>query len=388
MIVVTVVALALANSPLYDFYRFLTSTPIPISVAGHFGPLSLTGWVKDVLMVLFFLFVGLELNREIREGVLAQRDQLLLPLFAAAAGMVVPALLFLGITHSLPEYWAGWAIPSATDIAFALAILILVGRGVVPPAAKIFLLAIAIFDDLGAILIIAFFYNSALHWAPLGFAAIGIIGLIVLSRRKVASLIPYIAIGIFLWGCFHMGGVHTTIAGVLVGLTLPMRSANGEDSPVNRLSDTLHPWVGFGILPIFAFVSAGVRVVGIPLDSLINPLSVGIGAALFFGKQIGIFGATWALIKSGLVNRPAGTNWLQLYGVSVVAGVGFTVSLFIGALAFPGGNQDPIKMGVIGGSLASAAWGAVVFGLAKRHEKGSKLTQRPENTALPSNFER
>lgn len=363
MLIATALALMAANSALhlhyYDMIRF------PITLLGITEPLKL--WVKDILMVFFFLLVGLELKREFMEGCLAKRDQVVLPFFAAAAGMGLPALIYLGITGSDATLIAGWAIPSATDIAFALCVLMLAAPNI-PPAAKIFLLAIAIFDDLGAILIIAFFYSATPSAAALGFVALGVAVLYGLQRASITPLWPYLLVGVGLWFALHAAGIHTTVAGVLVGLMVPMRCGrNHNDSPVNRAIHFLHPWVGFLVLPIFAFTSAGVNFSGLTLQNLLQPLPLGIAAALFFGKQMGIFGITFLAIKTRIVSMPSGASWAQLYGVSVLAGIGFTMSLFVGALAFPEAMQNEVTLGVLFGSLLSTIWGAGILRFGGNH---------------------
>lgn len=362
MIVFAALALIAANSPLSSWYYGFTSAPVTFG----YGELSATepfkAWVKDILMVLFFLVVGLELKREMREGFLSRRDQILLPLVAAAGGMIAPALMFLGLNYNSPDSLSGWAIPSATDIAFALCILMLAGKGI-PPSIKIFLLAIAIFDDLGAILIIAAFYNTALAALPLLMALLGVAFLFVLNRRNVTALAPYILIGIYLWFCFHYSGIHTTVAGVAVGMAIPMRDRNDpHHSPLNRCMHFLHPWVSFLVLPLFAFTCAGVSLGGVTVGGLLQPLPLGVMMGLFIGKQVGIFGSTWLLVKMRIVGKPEGASWRQIYGVSVIAGIGFTMSLFISLLAFDDVQaQEMAKLGVIVGSLLSAVWGAVVL---------------------------
>ncbi|MFN7225891.1 MAG: Na+/H+ antiporter NhaA [Holosporales bacterium] len=337
-------ALFLANSPWSQEYQDSIAPVRP--------------FVKDVLMVLFFFQVGLELNRETKEGFLRYRHQIIMPLMAAVGGMVVPALVFLQITKGMPELASGWAIPAATDIAFALCILGLVGKGV-PPAAKVFLLALAIFDDLGAILVVALFYSKGVVLASLLVGA-GIIGLLaLLNARGVKAISPYIILGIALWFCLHHGGVHTTVAGVVVGLLVPMRV--DSFSPAENTLGILHPWVSYFILPVFAFVSAGVDVRGLGLDDLTHPLPLGIALALFFGKQVGIMGTAWVLVRCGLAALPEATRWRHLYGISILAGIGFTMSLFIGDLAFAGSWRESIVFGVLAGSLLSSIWGFVVL---------------------------
>lgn len=350
MLGVAALAMLLANSPLAESYSALTD---PL----HF-------WVNDVLMVLFFLLVGLELKRELREGFLTQRAQILLPLAAAIGGMAVPAFLFYLCNQSDPTHVAGWAIPSATDIAFALCVLMLAGKSL-PSSAKIFLLAIAIFDDLGAILIIALVYNTGLALVPLLLSLLTLTALYLLNTRGVTSRWMYGLLGIALWFALHEAGIHTTLAGVAVGLAIPMR--HGAHSPVQQSIHHLHPWVSFLILPVFAFTSAGVNFTGVGLHDFFGSLPSGIALGLFFGKQIGIFGISWLLVKLQLVSLPVGLNWLRVYGISVIAGIGFTMSLFISLLAFADPKlQSLAKIGIIAGSLLSALWGVVVLRLAAR----------------------
>lgn len=361
MLAATLVAMILANSEYAAWYHDFIQMQIGFSAgpASVLWPVSL--WVQDVLMVLFFLVVGMELKREMREGFLSNRQQVLLPLAAAVGGMVAPAVIFLAINRHVPEHMNGWAIPSATDIAFALCILMLVGKKV-PPALKIFLLAIAIFDDLGAILIIAFFYSDMPGVLPLLLTA-GCGGLLYwLNRAQVMIILPYILTGIALWFTLHAGGIHTTIAGVMVGMAIPLRNPKeSSDSPLNTCMHFLHPWVSFGVLPLFAFTAAGVNLEGLNLSSMLSPLVLGITAGLFVGKQIGIFGATWIVVKTKHATLPEGSGWQHIYGVSLLAGIGFTMSLFIGALAFPTELQEQVKLGVLAGSLLSAILGWAVL---------------------------
>ncbi len=362
MIVFAVLAVLAANSSYSALYKEFVSSPITFGFQDSMATHPLKDWVKDILMVFFFLIIGLELKREMCEGFLSKRDQILLPLFAAAGGMAAPALIFFALNHGNPDTVHGWAIPSATDIAFALAILTLLGKGI-PPAIKIFLLAVAIFDDLGAILVIAAFYNTGLAIMPLLLAAGGIATLAILNRTHVAVITPYILVGIFLWFCFYYSGIHTTLAGVIVGLMIPMRDKDDKHhSPLNTCMHFLHPWVSFLVLPIFAFTSAGVDLKGLSLSSFLEPLPLGIALGLFVGKQIGIFGTSWLLIKTKLVGMPDATKWRHLYAVSVIAGIGFTMSLFIGMLAFDDAHlQEMVKVGVIGGSLMCILWGGIVL---------------------------
>ena len=379
MLIFAALALLAANSPWAEIYK--TSVAIPISFG--LDELSVTEplkiWVKDILMVLFFLVIGLELKHEMREGFLREKAQIILPLLAAAGGMALPAVAFLMLTHPHPELHAGWAIPSATDIAFALCVLMLIGKGRIPPAVKVFLLAIAIFDDLGAILIIALFYSGELALQPLALAGVGVAVLAWLNIKGVSTLAPYMFIGVFLWFCLYHSGIHTTVAGVIVGMAIPMRCGeDGRRSPLNKAMHLLHPWVSFIVLPIFAFTSAGVSFKGMSFESLLEPLPFGIALGLFFGKQLGIFGMTWIAIKLKLAKLPQGADWLYVYGVAIIAGIGFTMSLFIGMLAFEDTHlQEMVKLGVISGSLLSAVWGAFIFTLAIKRNPYSRIQPNP-----------
>jgi len=351
MIFTTVLALFAANGATAEWYNGF----IHYSMGGT----SLSEWVKDVLMVFFFLLVGMELKREMLEGFLVDKKQVLLPLFAAVGGMVAPAIVYLIINRGLPAYTNGWAIPSATDIAFALCILMLAGKKI-PPSLKIFLLAIAIFDDLGAILIIAFFYSGPMQLVPFLTVAAGCAVLWALNKLRVMSLLAYLATGVGLWFALHASGIHTTIGGVLVGMAIPMRDSEEPSySPLTQAMDLLHPWVNFLILPLFAFTAAGISLAG---ELTITPLVLGIAGGLFIGKQIGIFGITFLLVKLGIAKLPDGTGWRHIYGVSLLAGIGFTMSLFIGQLAFSSAEfQEEVKLGVLLGSIVSAFFGWLIL---------------------------
>lgn len=354
-------ALLMANSGWSPLYTAMTEASLSFALNGHQAVEPIKYWINDILMVFFFLLVGMELKREAVEGFLARRDQIRLPALAALGGMVLPALLFLAVNTHHPENWRGWAIPTATDIAFAVCILQLAARSM-PPAAKIFLLAIAIFDDLGAILIIAFFYSHGLDISALALAGLGVAALYFLNQRQVSVLAPYWIVGVYLWFCLYHAGIHTTIAGVLVGLALPMRCPRRHDySPINIAMEFLHPWVGFVILPVFAFANAGLDLRGIDAASILHPLPWGIALGMFVGKPLGIFMTSWATIKLQWAERPQGAGWRHMYGISVVAGIGFTMSLFIGILAFPEAQQSEVKIGVMAGSLLSMLWGTWVL---------------------------
>lgn len=361
MIFAMIAAIVCANTAARDPVHHFLETPITVGIGQTMLTKSIEWWINDVLMVFFFLQVGLELKREMKEGFLSDIRQVLVPCIAALGGICCPAVIYALINHEAPQYIHGWAIPTATDIAFAVCVLMLVGRHV-PQAAKIFLLAIAIFDDLGAIIIIALFYNQGVSLTLLGYACIATFGLYLLNKMQISNFLPYLMLGFILWLCFLNGGIHTTIAGVVVAMSYPMHVEGMKDSPLNRLMNVLKPWVDFAILPIFAFSSAGLYLGGVTTETFKHTLTIGIIAGLFFGKQIGIFATTWALIKMKIAAFPKQVTMLDLYGVAVVAGIGFTMALFVGKLALPGeGNQQEIRLGIICSSVLSALWGAVVF---------------------------
>ncbi|HKJ62056.1 MAG TPA: Na+/H+ antiporter NhaA [Hyphomicrobiales bacterium] len=362
LVIATVLALVLANSALGGVYDAFLHTPVAI----QFGALKIAKplllWINDGLMAVFFFLVGLEIKREFKIGELSSMSKIALPGIAAIGGMAVPALVYLALNSATPETLNGWAIPAATDIAFALAVLALLGNRV-PSSLKVLLLAIAIFDDLGAILIIAFFYTDGLSQTALFLAILPIAGLIILNLRGVTSTTPYVLLGIVLWVMVLKSGVHATLAGVVTALAIPLAKTEASGNTVlEELEHALHPWVAYGILPLFAFANAGVSFAGMGLSSLTEPVMLGIAAGLFLGKQIGVFGSLWLTIKLRLAAMPPMTNWAQLYGVAAIAGIGFTMSLFIGSLAFSSGTYDAqIRLGVLLGSLASAIAGYLIL---------------------------
>ena len=365
-------ALIASNSPLSGYYGTLLTTPVEIRVGALEIAKPLLLWINDGLMAIFFFLIGLEIKREILQGELSSFDKAALPLFAAIGGMAGPALFYVAINSSSPGTMDGWAIPAATDIAFALGVLMLLGRGV-PVSLKVFLLAIAIIDDLGAITIIALFYTADLSTAALGLAAAGLAGLIALNRAGVKSILPYTLIGVFIWVCVLKSGVHATLAGVVTALAIPIFGKSKEDqSPLHRLEHGLHPWVAYGVLPIFAFANAGVALTGLALEDFMAPITLGVAVGLFAGKQLGVFGATFLAVKSGLARRPEGTNWLHIYGVACLTGIGFTMSLFIGMLAFEDRDHlDQVRIGVLTGSILSALAGIAALKVAAARERGN-----------------
>lgn len=361
MIFAMLAAIVCANTAAREPVHHFLQIPVSVGVGNIVFAKSIEWWVNDVLMVFFFLSVGLELKREMKEGFLSDIRQVFVPCVAALGGICCPAIVFAIINNTSPQYMNGWAIPTATDIAFAVCVLMLVG-GKIPQAAKIFLLAIAIFDDLGAIIIIALFYNQGVYLSLLGYACIATFALYLLNKMRVTHFFPYLALGAALWYCFLNGGIHTTIAGVVVAMAYPMHVEGEKESPLNRLIKELKPWVDFFILPVFAFASAGLYLGGVTAETFMHTLTLGIIFGLFFGKQIGIFATTWVLIKMKIASFPKSVTMLDLYGVAVVAGIGFTMALFVGKLALPGEEmQQEIRLGVICGSVISALWGAIVF---------------------------
>lgn len=362
LMLAAILALGLDNSPLAWAYDALLQTPVVVQIGALELNKPLLLWINDGLMAIFFFLVGLEIKREVIEGRLSNMRQAGLPILAAAGGMIVPALFYIALNMDDPTALKGWAIPAATDIAFALGVLALMGPGV-PPALKVFLLALAIIDDLGAIIIIALFYTSNLSVSVLGIAAMGIAVLAYMNHRNVTRVVPYLLVGLVVWVCVLKSGVHATLAGVAVALFIPLRAINGEGhSPLKEMEHGLAPWVAFGIMPIFAFANAGVSLQGLALTDLLAGIPLGIALGLFVGKQIGIMGFVWVGVKLGIARLPDGVSWLQIYGVSLLAGIGFTMSLFIGTLAF----ADPehaaaVRIGVLTGSILSAIAGALVL---------------------------
>lgn len=364
------IAMVLANSPLAPGYFAVLKV--------YLGPLSVLHWINDALMALFFLLVGLEIKREFVDGQLSTWPRRVLPGIAAAGGMVAPALIYVVLNAGTPETLRGWAIPTATDIAFALGVLALLGPRV-PVSLKIFLTALAIIDDLGAIAIIAAFYTSdlSLVWLAAGLATLA--GLAVLNRMGVERLPVYLILGAALWFFVLKSGVHATLAGVALALTIPLRTSPGRPddphSPLHVLEHALHPWVAYLIVPIFGFANAGVSLSGINVAALLAPVPLGIAAGLFLGKQIGVFLTTWIAVKLDWADCPENASWPQVYGVSLLCGIGFTMSLFIGLLAFPTSEllQSEVKIGVLMGSLLSALVGTLVLMMAK----GPKRPVRP-----------
>lgn len=346
-------------APLYD--AFLSApTGLRLGALALEKPLLL--WINDGLMAVFFLLVGLEIKREVLDGELSSPTQVALPAIAAVSGMVVPAAIYVAFNAGDATALRGWAIPAATDIAFALGVLALLGDRV-PTSLKVFLTAVAILDDIGAIAIIALFYTSDLSILSLVLAFVALVGLSALNFFGVTRIAPYVLVGFVLWVCVLKSGVHATLAGVAVALAIPLRtSKKNEVSPLQHLEHVLHPWVAFGILPLFAFANAGVPVAGLSPERLTASVPLGIAVGLFLGKQFGILAAVFAAVRLGVAKLPDGTNWRMIYGVALLCGIGFTMSLFIGTLAFEVSERaTDVRLGVIGGSLLSAAAGYLVL---------------------------
>jgi len=362
LMVVAALALVVANSPAAPLYFGVLKS----YVLG----LSVLHWINDALMAVFFLLVGLEIKREMLDGQLSSWARRALPGFAALGGMIAPALVYVGFNLGSPETLRGWAIPAATDIAFALGVLSLLGSRV-PASLKIFLTALAILDDLGAVIIIAIFYTAELSGLYLGLAAATLAALIALNRLGMMRLAPYLLLGAALWYFTLKSGVHATLAGVALALTIPLTPSpakpDSTTSPLHRLEHGLHPWVAFLIIPIFGFANAGVSFAGLGLSTLGQAVPLGIMLGLFLGKQIGVFGFGWVAIRAGLADLPARASWAQFYGIALLCGIGFTMSLFIGLLAFPASEalQDQTKIGVLAGSLLSGICGWLLLRLAK-----------------------
>jgi NhaA family Na+:H+ antiporter len=362
LLIAAIIALIVSNSSFSELY-FKTLEQYLFIGINNFGlKLSVHHWINDLLMAIFFFFVTLEIKREFIQGELSNLKKALLPIIGAVGGMVIPALVYVIINFENPETLNGWAIPSATDIAFSLGILSLLGSRV-PISLKIFLTALAIIDDLGAILIIAFFYSGDLSIIYLGLILISYLILIVLNKLGFKKFVPYLIIGTFMWFFTYKSGIHATIAGVLLATTIPHRIKEKDYSLLIKLEHGISPYVAFMIMPIFAFANAGVSLEGLSLSSLLEPVPLGILLGLFLGKQVGVMFFSFFAVKLGAAQMPDRSNWLSLYGVSVLTGIGFTMSLFVGNLAFVDNTQyiDGVKIGVLSGSLLSTVFGYLIL---------------------------
>lgn len=363
LVAATVAALLVSNSPLSGLYERVLNVPLVVALGELAVNKPLLLWINDGLMALFFFLIGLEVKREILEGQLSSRDQLVLPAAGAVGGFLVPAGIYAIFNWGNPATIDGWAIPAATDIAFALGVLMLLGSRV-PIGLKMFLTSVAIFDDIGAIVVIAIFYSQDLSLFALIAGLLGIGSLVMLNRLGVTRIAVYTTIGVVVWLCVLKSGVHATLAGFAVACTIPLRTRKTDFSPLRHLEHSLHPWVAYLILPLFAFANAGVSFAGISADALLGPVSIGIAAGLFFGKQLGVFGVVWLTVKLKLASLPKGSNWLSIYGVALLTGIGFTMSLFIGSLAFERGAFDQLaatRVGVLTGSVLSAIAGYLLL---------------------------
>jgi len=368
LIAAAVMALIINNSPLSYLYNGLLDVPVAVQVGALNIAKPLLLWINDGLMALFFLLIGLEVKREVVDGHLSKPAQVILPATAAVGGMVVPALIYWFINRDNPAAVAGWAIPTATDIAFALGVLALLGKRV-PVSLKLFLMTLAIIDDLGAIIVIALFYSGTLSSVSLLLAAACLVALVAMNRLGVVKLGPYMIVGLILWVCVLKSGVHATLAGVALALCIPLRTRNAETSPLLSLEHALHPWVAYAILPIFAFANAGVSLAGMTVDSFTHPVPMGIAVGLLLGKTVGVFGLTWLAVKLRLAALPEGAGWGQILGVAILCGIGFTMSLFVGSLAFAPGSSDYAgmdRMGILTGSFFAAVIGYAVIAMASR----------------------
>lgn len=352
-------ALVLANSPAGPAYAALLELPVAVQIGTLGFDKPLLVWINDGLMAIFFLLIGLEIKREIAEGELSSVKQAVLPVIAAIGGMVAPALVYSSLNWNDPTAMRGWAIPTATDIAFAVGMLTLLGRRV-PVSLKVFLLALAIMDDLGAIVIIALFYTADLSAVSLVLAAAAMAVLFALNRSGVTRIAPYAVVGVLLWTFVLESGVHATLSGVALAFAIPLGVGAGSRSPSRRLEHALHPWVTYAILPIFAFANAGVSLFGVSPRDLLEPVPMGIALGLLIGKQTGVVGSIWLAVKLGVAALPEGARWPHIYGMAVLTGIGFTMSLFIGALAFEEpAHSVQVRLGVLTGSLLCAVLGYI-----------------------------
>ena len=358
LLISAIIALIISNSSYESIYFNTLNKYIFIGIKNFGIKLSVLHWINDALMAIFFFFVTLEIKREFIQGELSSIKQAILPIIAAVGGMLVPALIYIYINLETPETLTGWAIPSATDIAFSIGILSLLGSRV-PLSLKVFLTALAIIDDLGAIIIIAFFYTSDLSIKYLGLIIITFIILIMLNRFGVKKFLPYLVVGLCLWFFTHESGIHATIAGVLLAISIPHRNKEHDFSLLVKIEHRISLYVAYFIMPLFAFANAGVSLVGITFSSLLSPVPLGILLGLFIGKQVGVFIFSYGSIKLGIAQMPTNSNWVNFYGVGILTGIGFTMSLFIGNLAFVENTQyiDGVKIGVLAGSLLSTLIG-------------------------------
>jgi NhaA family Na+:H+ antiporter len=366
LLIATLLAMLAVNSAAKPLYDALLGTPVEIRIGDFNIAKPLLLWINDGLMAIFFFLIGLEVKREILAGELSDPSRVVLPVIAAVGGMGIPAVIYTSVNWGDPVAMKGWAIPSATDIAFALGVLALLGSRI-PQSLKLFLMTLAIIDDLGAIIIIAVFYTTNLSVSSLVVAAVSVAILYFLHRRGVLALVPYMLVGLVMWAAVLKSGVHATLAGVLTAFFIPFRKEPGESlTQLEKMEHDLHPSVAYGILPLFAFANAGISFEGVTLASLLHPVPLGIAAGLFIGNQIGVLGFSWMAIKLGIAKLPRDVTWIQLYGVALLCGIGFTMSLFVGSLAFEQGGPDfaiDDRLGILLGSVASGIMGYIVLRL-------------------------
>lgn len=367
-----IAAMIIANTPLNSWYEAFIHAPVAIQIGDFSIAKDAHHWINDGLMAIFFFLVGLELKREVLIGELSNVKQIILPAGAAVGGMIFPAIVYILFNINNPEYWKGWAIPAATDIAFALGILSLLGSRV-PNSLKVFLVSIAIFDDIGAILIIALFYTSELSLSSIALAGLCLPFLYLLNRRNVTNIAPYLIIGLVMWVFVLKSGIHATLAGVVLALFIPMfDKTDPEHSPLEELEHSLQDIVSFAILPLFAFANSGISLKGAGLADLFHSVPLGIAAGLFIGKQIGVMVACWLIFKLGVSKMPNGMNFQQIYGAALLCGVGFTMSLFIGGLAFAGDSYVfDERLGIIMGSIVSGIAGYIMLKVTLKDEVNS-----------------
>ena len=367
LLLAAILALFISNSFLADKYFNFLESYFLLGFKNFGLKLSVIHWINDVLMAVFFFLVTLEIKREFIQGELSNPKQAILPIIGAVGGMLIPALVYIFINIKNPDTLRGWAIPSATDIAFSLGVLSLLGSRV-PISLKVFLTALAIIDDLGAIVIIAFFYSGKIQYIYLILIVLSLIILTIFNKKRVNAFFPYLFVGLFLWDFTHQSGIHATIAGVLLALTIPHNKKNNKKSLLLKLEHNLAPYVAFGIMPIFAFANAGVSLDGLSLNTLLDPVPLGILAGLFFGKQIGVFVFSYISIKLNFASLPSKSNYMSFYAVSILTGIGFTMSLFVGNLAFIDETQylDGVKIGVLVGSFLSTIFGYFLLLLSSK----------------------
>ena len=370
LLIAAVIALILSNTDLSYFYFSILNSHFLIGTDQFGLDLSILHWINDVLMAIFFFVVTLEIKREFIQGELSKPKQALLPIIGAVGGMLVPALIYVFINLETVDTLRGWAIPSATDIAFSIGVLSLLGSRV-PVSLKVFLVALAIIDDLGAIIIIAFFYSSDLQYLFISLMLISFIGLAILNKIGIKKFTPFLIVGLFLWYFTHSSGMHATISGVLLAATIPHRKNEKDFSLLLKLEHFLSPYVAFGIMPLFALANAGVVLDGVSFDTLMSPIPLGILCGLFIGKQVGVFLFSYIAIKLKFAEMPSNSGWIKFYGVGILTGIGFTMSLFVGNLAFVENinYMDGVKIGVLSGSFLSAIVGYLVLLISSRKKQ-------------------